>query len=252
MLKTGSASRGPKVFSGSFPAFMNAHAEAAGKGNVPSAEVDARLKLSLKSETDFFGRSPLDVLSRLATAFHFPPILRAFGARYGEQQGAGSRQRAAENFKAGRTDREASEAPARGPARRALDQEIFRAIPDGERLAVKGKVVGSSPAWGANRRLAALRAISRRFSKPLAWASDIKLMSLDASRNLEVARGGEPPQPYGTRLRTGRGIDTRHEAVRARKESSQFQAVSRPESKNGLASFLDEKRNRLGWETITS
>src|SRR5271156_209422 len=75
MLKPGSASRGPNVFSGSLPAFMNAYAEAAGKGNVPSAEDDARPKLSLKSDTDFFGRSPLDVLSRLATALHFPPIL---------------------------------------------------------------------------------------------------------------------------------------------------------------------------------
>ena len=213
MLKTGSASRGPIVFFGSFPTSMNAHAEAAGKGNVPDAEVDARPKLSLKSDTDFFGRSPLDVFSRLATAFHFPPILRAFGARYGNE-GAGSRQRA--KFKAGRTDREASEAPASGPACRA-----FRGIPDGEPADVKGKVVGSSPAWGANRRLAALRAISRRFSKPPPSACPFYTSSERLPACLPI---GQAPL-------------------------AEFRAIQRPESKNGAVSFLDEKRNRLGWET---
>ncbi len=50
---------------------------------MPSAEVDARPELSPNQGTEKIGRSPLDVLSRLATALHIPPILRAFSARYG-------------------------------------------------------------------------------------------------------------------------------------------------------------------------
>jgi len=133
--------------------------------------------------------------------------------------GAGSRQRAAENFKAGRTDREASEAPASGPACRA-----FRGIPDGEPADVKGKVVGSSPAWGANRRLAALRAISRRFSKPPPSACPFYTSSERLPACLPI---GQAPL-------------------------AEFRAIQRPESKNGAVSFLDEKRNRLGWETHRS
>jgi hypothetical protein len=56
----------------------------------------SRCPVPVQKQTAQSGSGPLGFASRSATASHYPPILRAEGARYGNSLGAGSR--AGENF----------------------------------------------------------------------------------------------------------------------------------------------------------